>query len=223
MAKINYYSINESTFSRDLRRLFILPFSETVQRVINRNNKKLHRGPLSFPQNIHIEVTNNCNLRCPMCVFQHQLKKKGFMKFETFKKIIKQCPGQFPFNQIELARLYREVVVFVLSSDEEGLGIVILEAMASGLPVVSTDCGGPGTAIVEGKTGFLTPVGDADALAEAMQRFLDDSSLCQHMGRAGRRVAGEQFSLAVTGKVYLDHYDRLLPQSYQREVKWRFS
>jgi glycosyltransferase involved in cell wall biosynthesis len=116
-------------------------------------------------------------------------------------------------NEIELARLYREAIAFVLSSDEEGLGIVILEAMASGLPVVSTNCGGPSTAIVEGETGFLTPVGDADAMAEAIKRLLDDPSLCQRMGRAGRRVAEDRFSLAVTGKVYLDHYDRLLSES----------
>ena len=116
-------------------------------------------------------------------------------------------------NEIELARLYREAIAFVLSSDEEGLGIVILEAMASGLPVVSTNCGGPSTAIVEGETGFLTPVGDADAMAEAIKRLLDDQSLCQRMGRAGRRVAEDRFSLAVTGKVYLDHYDRLLSES----------
>jgi glycosyltransferase involved in cell wall biosynthesis len=113
-------------------------------------------------------------------------------------------------SQEELADLYRNAQFFVLSSDEEGLGIVILEAMASGLPVVSTDCGGPKTAVIEGETGFLTPVGDAEALADGMQHLLDDPELRQHMGDAGRQVIEENFSLRVAGKVYLDKYDELL-------------
>jgi glycosyltransferase involved in cell wall biosynthesis len=110
----------------------------------------------------------------------------------------------------DLADLYRNARFFVLSSDEEGLGIVILEAMASGLPVISTDCGGPATAVVEGKTGFLVPVGDADSLATAMQRLAENPQLCRRMGEAGRTVAEERFSLTVAGNVFLDKYKELL-------------
>jgi glycosyltransferase involved in cell wall biosynthesis len=110
----------------------------------------------------------------------------------------------------ELAQLFRRAQFFALSSDEEGLGIVILEAMASGLPVVSTACGGPATAVVEGGTGFLTPVGDVDALAAALQRLVSDPELRARMGAAGRRAAVERFSLAAAGKVFLDRYDEAL-------------
>jgi glycosyltransferase involved in cell wall biosynthesis len=110
----------------------------------------------------------------------------------------------------ELAELYRNALLFVLSSNEEGLGIVILEAMASGLPVVSTACGGPATAVVEGESGFLTPVGDAPALADAMERLLRDPALSARMAKAGRRIVEERFSLAEAGKVFLDKYDELL-------------
>ncbi len=109
-----------------------------------------------------------------------------------------------------LAQLYRNASLFVLSSDEEGLGLVILEAMASGLPVVSTRCGGPETAVIEGETGYLTPVGDAAALAQAMQRLLEDPALRRRMGQAGRTVAEERFSIAAAGKVFLNRYDALL-------------
>lgn len=110
----------------------------------------------------------------------------------------------------ELAALYQKARFFVLSSDEEGLGIVILEAMASGLPVVSTRCGGPETVVIDGETGFLTSVGSAQALADAMQRLLDDPGLRRRMGQAGRQRAEERFSLAAAGKVFLDKYEELL-------------
>lgn len=110
----------------------------------------------------------------------------------------------------ELAELYRDALFFVLSSNEEGLGIVILEAMASGLPVISTACGGPATAISEGLTGMLTPIGDAGALADAMEALLRDPAVCARMGKEGRRVAVERFSLPSAGKVFLDQYDKIL-------------
>jgi glycosyltransferase involved in cell wall biosynthesis len=109
-----------------------------------------------------------------------------------------------------LAQLYRNASLFVLSSDEEGLGLVILEAMASGLPVVSTRCGGPETAVIEGETGYLTPVRDACALTDAMHMLLDDPALRHRMGQAGRAIAEARFSIAVAGKAYLTCYDTLL-------------
>jgi D-inositol-3-phosphate glycosyltransferase len=110
----------------------------------------------------------------------------------------------------QLRDLYRSGSLFVLPSNEEGLGIVILEAMASGLPVVSTDCGGPATAVVPGVTGLLTPVGDAEALANAMRTVLEDPALANQMGLAGRRRVEEHFSYESAGRVYLDVYRTLL-------------
>ena len=110
----------------------------------------------------------------------------------------------------ELADIYRNAKLFALSSWEEGLAIVILEAMASGLPVVSTDCGGPSTAVRQGETGFLTPVGDARSMASAMEQLLTDADLCERMGAAARRAAEERFSLRAAGKIFLDKYDELL-------------
>lgn len=109
-----------------------------------------------------------------------------------------------------LADLYRNAALFVLSSDEEGLGMVILEAMASGIPVVSTRCGGPETAVIEGETGYLTPVGDANALAEKIQYLLERPTLREQMGRRARQVVEEKFSLEAAGRVYLQKYDELL-------------
>jgi len=110
----------------------------------------------------------------------------------------------------QLRDLYRASSLFVLPSNEEGLGIVILEAMASGLPVVCTDCGGPATAVIPGVTGLLTPVGDADALARAMYTILKNPLLAEQMGRAGRERAEKYFSIESAGRVFLHTYDLLL-------------
>jgi glycosyltransferase involved in cell wall biosynthesis len=110
----------------------------------------------------------------------------------------------------QLRILYQGAALFVLSSDEEGLGIVLLEAMASGLPVVSTDSGGPATAIRQGETGLLTPVGDAVALAQSMHQLLASPDRRRQMGQAGRALVEHRFSVTAAGRVYLDVYNDLL-------------
>lgn len=110
----------------------------------------------------------------------------------------------------ELTELYREASLLALSSSEEGLGLVILEGMASGLPVVSTATEGAREAVVDGKTGLLTPVGDAVALGEAMSRLLGDSGLLREMGRAGRIRAERRYSTEAAGRRFLATYRELL-------------
>jgi glycosyltransferase involved in cell wall biosynthesis len=110
----------------------------------------------------------------------------------------------------ELVELYRGATLYALSSDEEGLGLVILEAMACGLPVVGTACGGPQTSVAEGETGFLVPVGDPAALAARMCELLEDPGLAQRMGRLARSRAVERFSPEATGRLFVDWYDEAL-------------
>jgi glycosyltransferase involved in cell wall biosynthesis len=109
----------------------------------------------------------------------------------------------------ELAEIYRNAALFVLPSNEEGLGVVILEAMASGIPVISTDCGGPATVVIDGETGCLIGVGDVEAMALQMRRLLVDASLRRRMCEAGRRLVEENFSLKAAGEAYLGKYDEL--------------
>jgi len=117
---------------------------------------------------------------------------------------------QGPRKPADLPRLYQSALGFVLSSDEEGLGIVLLEAMACGVPVVSTACGGPESVIEHGRTGLLTPPGDAEALAQALGQLVGDPALRLRMGEQGRKTCVERFSLTAASGVFLEKYEETL-------------
>ena len=76
---------------------------------------------------------------------------------------------------------------FVLSSRREGLPMTLIEAMRAGRATVSTRIGGTADAVVDGETGWLVPVGDASALAEALECLLVDSARRERFGAAGRQ------------------------------------
>lgn len=109
----------------------------------------------------------------------------------------------------ELIELYQNAAVYALSSDEEGLGIVLLEAMACATPVVSTRCGGPDS-VISDQVGFLTPIGDAEAMADRILWMLQNPEKRRRMGQAGREMIEARFSNEMVGQKYLEVYDRLL-------------
>ena len=109
-----------------------------------------------------------------------------------------------------LAEIFREAAVFALSSDEEGLGVVVLEAMASGLPVVATACGGPEGLVIPGTTGFLVPTGEVAPFSARLAELLDNSDARRAFGRAGRQRIEREFSLAVAGTRFIAEYRRAL-------------
>jgi len=111
-------------------------------------------------------------------------------------------------SQNELVKLYQDALCFVLSSAEEGLGIVVLEAMACGRPVISTRCGGPETLIVDRETGFLTPSSDAKSLAEKIIKLSEESVLRGQMGRAARNRVENRFRSEIVEKKFVSAYKR---------------
>lgn len=87
----------------------------------------------------------------------------------------------------------RDSSMFVLSSDYEGISNSMLEAMAMGMPVISTDCpiGGSRTSIQDGVNGLLVPMKDAQALAAAMKQVAKDPALAQKLSRNARKIRSE--------------------------------
>ena len=100
----------------------------------------------------------------------------------------------------------RRADIFVLSSRWEGFGNVLVEAMAMGTPVVSTDCPhGPAEIIEDNLTGLLVPTESPEALAVALQRLIDDPDLRLQLGQAGQTRA-QDFSATRIGAAYAQHF-----------------
>jgi len=108
----------------------------------------------------------------------------------------------------ELAELYQQADVFVLPSLLESFGVVLIEAMAAGLPVITTDTDGCRDVIRGGKDGIMVPKGDAQALASAMARLLEDSNECAKYELLSRKRA-EDFDWEKLARMHIQLYCQL--------------
>ncbi|OGO50723.1 MAG: hypothetical protein A2148_01595 [Chloroflexi bacterium RBG_16_68_14] len=94
----------------------------------------------------------------------------------------------------ELVRLYNQATLVVSPSLYEGFGLPAAEAMACGTPVLATTAGAFPEVIEDGVSGLLVPPGDASALADAIERLMDDAELRQRLGQEARRRIVDHFS-----------------------------
>lgn len=104
----------------------------------------------------------------------------------------------------------RALDIFALPSRAEGISNTILEAMASGLPVVATDVGGNAELVAVGETGALVPAQDPQAMAQALLRYTSDAALRQTHGAAGRQRVERNFSIDNMVARYTSLYEQLL-------------
>jgi glycosyltransferase involved in cell wall biosynthesis len=100
--------------------------------------------------------------------------------------------------------------IVALPSYREGLPKVLLEAAACGRPVVATDVPGCREIVKHGENGFLVPLRDAGALAEALLSLIRDSALRRNMGERGREMVMREFTVEHISRQFLDVYERLL-------------
>lgn len=111
----------------------------------------------------------------------------------------------------ELVGIHRTAWAYIQSSRQEGLGIAALEAMACGLPIVSTDCGGPRAYVRDRVNGRLVPVGDSEAIARATVEIIASKTYRAELARNARRTVLDSFSADSFAAHLAEIYDRRLP------------
>lgn len=101
-------------------------------------------------------------------------------------------------------KILRAFDIFVLTSTSEGSPNVVLEAMALGIPVVATRCGGVPELVHDGETGIIVPPGDAKALAEALRRLRRDPALARALGERGAAYVRREHAIDRTVRMTAD-------------------
>jgi colanic acid/amylovoran biosynthesis glycosyltransferase len=119
-------------------------------------------------------------------------------------------------NQEELRTYFEIAGVFILSSctsfdgDMEGIPVVLMEAQASGIPVVSTLHSGIPEVVLDGKSGFLVPERDVNGLTERLQYLVEHPDLWPEMGRCGRKLVEEKYDIKKLNSKLVCMYEALL-------------
>lgn len=128
----------------------------------------------------------------------------GYLSKDHITKLCKSNNVKFLGNRNDLNIILSETDIFVLPSYYgEGIPKVLIEALASGCSIITTDHPGCRDAIIPGETGMLVPPKDPLALENALNYFLSDSRLIKSMGEAGRQLALKRFCIS---KVVDTHY-----------------
>jgi len=112
-------------------------------------------------------------------------------------------------NCADVPGFLRSIDAFVLSSYTEGIPVALLEAMAAGLPLVSTAVGGIPEVVADGESGLLVEVKRPDLLAAAMGRLVQDAALRVRLGAAARETVRQRFSARRMVEQYCREYDAL--------------
>lgn len=115
-----------------------------------------------------------------------------------------------PGERNDVAEILRGLDCFVLPSLAEGISNTILEAMASGLPVIATNVGGNADLVLEGITGHIVPAGEVEPMAQGLVQLAISPDLAEKLGRAGRQRVLTNFSLESMVSTYQGLYDQLL-------------
>ncbi len=151
----------------------------------------------------HPELTGQVNL---MVVGDGPLKKIAIELLEEWQL---QNYAWLPGERSDIDEIMRSLDIFVLPSQAEGISNTILEAMASGLPVVATAVGGNPELVEDGKTGLLVPHSDPAAMARALLDLIEDKQKRQQMSENSHQSILDNFSIQAMVNQYTEVYDSL--------------
>jgi glycosyltransferase involved in cell wall biosynthesis len=169
--------------------------------------KSFAHGPASDPR-AHLVLVGEGDLRANLEEQSKKLNVAGKVHFLGLRSDIPEVLGAMD--------------AFVLSSDYEGNPLSVLEAMASGLPIVSTAVGGVPKLFEAGNEGFLVAPGDFQGLAKSMNSLLKYQAAREFMGTAAASRARKSYDVANMVRAYEDVYEDLLAHSQPRNARSLF-
>jgi glycosyltransferase involved in cell wall biosynthesis len=115
-------------------------------------------------------------------------------------------------NRYDIPRLLAASDLFVLPSLWEGLSMALLEAMATGLPIIATEVSGTAQVMIPDQTGLLVPPGDSSQLVQAIEQLITDPARATAMGAAAKQRVAETFSARKQAELHLALYRHLLQE-----------
>lgn len=200
--------------------LEVIPNGVDTRKFIPSNNKKnpiiLYVGTLTENKGVHYLINAFKMIAANIPEYRLQIIGEG----EYLPSLIQLCKGTSIENRIEftgaqspnrVAEHMRNASILVLPSLSEGLGVVLIEALASGVPVVGTNVGGIPD-IITSEVGKLVPAGDAKALAKSLLELISELPQVNYSANARKR-AEALFSWDIITPKILNFYERVINQS----------
>jgi len=136
---------------------------------------------------------------------EQEIKRiESFGLGDRFKLVLSETIGK---EHSEILKFYRVADLYALPSYVEGLPIALLEAMAMGVPSISTNVYAIPEAVLDHETGLLVPPGDADALATAIIELRNDAALRKKLSENGRALVMKNFDERVASRLAIDAYE----------------
>lgn len=165
-----------------------------------KNQKMLIEAVMKVAQvhpNIQLSIYGIGSLEKPLKEYIHELRAEDHVRLAG--------------RSNDMLGTLMENDLFILSSDYEGMPNALLEAMAMGMPCISTDCRtGPSEMIEHGKNGLLVPVGDTEKMAEAISYMIEHADEAKQMGRHAREYARENCGMSVVLKRFRTECERFI-------------
>ncbi|MEQ8225490.1 MAG: glycosyltransferase family 4 protein, partial [Candidatus Eremiobacterota bacterium] len=216
-----------------IKKSHIIASNNLVGEILEQYNKNIYiiPGGVDIDRFIPVQKNNNMIKRILLSgnvdiIKGHQIMKEACRILQKKRHDFKMCitlnrkdyihKEEFIYNlgwadYREIHKLYQGSDICVVPSIcREGFGLVAIEAMACGIPVVASEIGGLKSSIVDGVTGYLVPPGNPEKLAEKLEYLLDNPALREEMGKAGRKRAKENYSWEkIIEKYYIPLFENL--------------
>jgi glycosyltransferase involved in cell wall biosynthesis len=190
--KVIYNGVHLNRYHQDIKPLYVAQPGEIVLGSAGRLSEE--KGHFHLIEIMHLLKDNSKRFKLLIAgegrllqQLQRRSRKLGVEERVEFLGFVDEMPAFF-----------RSLDIFLLSSHYEGFGYVLAEAMASRIPVVAFDIKSSSEIVVQGETGFITERNNPQEMAKRIQELVEDSSLREKMGSAGRKRVEELFSFEKT-------------------------